>query len=149
MSDQLMTSRYAEAKERWRHVWRAGMAPQFSVPALQALRQALLTDDTRLLQGATTSPPPLQCVQEWPVEAACATGYCGWQGEGLGTVAEVENYFARVCFETDQRLGDSAMVRHFLNWYDDTPRPEMRRQLLAEVDRELELRKEVPHVSSG
>ncbi len=123
--------------ESWRKVWREGMAPQFSPAGLEALRQALLTDDARLLQGATTTPPPLQCVQDWPVEAACALGFCGWQGEGLETVAEVEEFFARACYETDQRLGEPAACRWFLNWYDETPREEMRRQLLAEVNRML------------
>jgi hypothetical protein len=126
--------------EAWRKVWREGLAPQLSNHALLALRQALLGDDPRLLQGATTSPPPLQCVQDWAVEAACALGYCGWQGEGLQTVAEVESYFARMCFEADQKLGESAMVRWFLNWFDDTPRAEMRRLLLNEVNRELDRR---------
>jgi hypothetical protein len=96
-----------------------------------------LTDDPRLLQGATTTPPPLQCVQDWPVEAACVLGYCAWQGEGLETVAEVEEFFARACFEADQLLGEPAACRWFLNWYDDTPRDEMRRLLLAEVNRTL------------
>jgi len=123
--------------ESWRKVWREGMAPQLSPAGLEALRQALLTDDARLLQGATTTPPPLQCVQDWPVEAACALGFCGWQGEGLETVAEVEEFFAQACYETDQRLGEPAACRWFLNWYDETPREEMRRQLLAEVNRLL------------
>jgi len=123
--------------ESWRKTWREGLAPQLSVPALTALRRALLTDDARLLQGATTSPPPLQCVQDWQVEAACALGYCGWLGSGLATVAEVEEFFARMCFEADQLLGEPAACRWFLNWYDDTPRDEMRRQLLAEVNRAL------------
>src|SRR5688572_13845434 len=91
--------------ESWRKVWREGLAPQLSTAGLDALRHALLNDDSRLIQGATTSPPPLQCVQEWPVEAACGLGYCGWQGERLETVAEVEEFFARACFEADQRLG--------------------------------------------
>jgi hypothetical protein len=123
--------------EAWRKVWREGLVPQLSTRALEALRRALTSDDPRLLQGATTSPPPLQCVQDWAVEAACALGYCGWQGEGLRTVAEVESYFAKLCFAADQKLGESAMVRWFLNWFDDTPRAEMRRQLLLEVDNEL------------
>jgi hypothetical protein len=55
----------------------------------------------------------------------------------LDTVAEVEEFFARACFETDQRLGEPAACRWFLNWYDETPREEMRRQLLAEVNRSL------------
>src|SRR5438094_8455764 len=85
--------------ESWRKVWRDGLAPQISTPGLEALRRALLTDDARLLQSATTSPPPLQCVLDWPVEGACALGYCGWQGDGLETIGEVEEFFARSCFE--------------------------------------------------
>jgi hypothetical protein len=113
------------------------MAPLLSTSGLEALAQALTNDDARLLQGATTSPPPLQCVQDWPVEAACSVGFCGWQGDGLETVAEVEEYFASVCFEVDQRLGEPASCRWFLNWFDETPREEMRRELLAEVKRVL------------
>jgi hypothetical protein len=126
--------------ESWRKVWRDGLAPLLSTPGLEALRHALLTDDPRLLQGATTTPPPLPCVQDWPVEAACALGYCGWQGDHLESVADVEEFFARMCFETDQRLGEPAAVRWFLNWFDETPRHEMRRQLLAEVNRVLAAR---------
>jgi hypothetical protein len=123
--------------ESWRKAWREGFVPQLSTAGLEALRQALATDDARLIQGATTSPPPLQCVQDWPVEACCVLGFCGWQGEGLQTVAEVEEDFARLCFEADQALGEPAACRYFLNWYDDTPRAEMRRELLSEVEQAL------------
>jgi hypothetical protein len=127
--------------ESWRKVWREGLAPQLSTPGLEALWLALVSDDARLLQGATTTPPPLACLQEWPVEAACVLGYCGWQGDGLETVAEVEECFARACFEADQCLGEPAACRWFLNWFDDTPREEMRRLLSAEVNRELNQRR--------
>ena len=127
--------------DSWRKVWREGLAPLISTEGLEALRAALATDDARLLQGATTTPPPLQCVQDWPVEAACALGFCGWQGEGLETVAEVEEYFARLCFEVDQRLGEPAACRWFLNWFDEVPRDEMCRLLLAEVQRTLARRR--------
>jgi hypothetical protein len=120
--------------ESWRKVWRDGFVPQLSTTGLEALRQALCEDDPRLIQGATTSPPPLQCVQDWPVDACCVLGYCSWQTEDLETVAEVEEEFARLCFEADQVLGEPAACRYFLNWYDETPRDEMRRELLAEVD---------------
>jgi hypothetical protein len=120
--------------ESWRKVWREGFAPLLSTVGLESLRDALLADDSRLLQGATSSPPPLMCVQDWPVEAACALGYCAWQGEGLDTVGEVEDFFARACFDADQRLGEPAACRYFLNWFDDTPRNAMRRELLAEVN---------------
>lgn len=119
--------------ESWRLVWRQGFVPSLSVDALSALRDALSSDSPRLTQGSTTTPPPLMCVQDWPCEAACALGYCGWQGDKLETVGEVEEYFARACFEADQRLGEPAACRRFLCWFDDTPRTEMRRELLAEV----------------
>ena len=123
--------------ETWRKVWREGVAPQLSTGGLRALQKALREDDDRLLQGATTSPPPLHCVRDWAVEGACVIGYCGWHGEGLGTVAEVEDYFARVCFEVDKALGEPAACRWFLNWFDDAPRQEVRALLLSEVTRTL------------
>jgi hypothetical protein len=127
--------------ESWQKVWREGVSPLLSNAALAALHKALTNDDPRLLQGATTTPPPLQCVQDWPVEAACALGFCGWQGEGLESVAEVEEFFARMCFEIDQRLGEPAACRWFLNWFDETPRDEMRTLLAAEVQRSLDQRR--------
>lgn len=127
--------------ESWRKVWREGLVSLLSTRSLEVLRHGLQTNDGRLMQGATTSPPPLQCVQDWPVEGACAVGYCGWQGEGLETVAEVEEFFARMCFEIDQRLGEPAGCRWFLNWFDETPRDEMRRELLTEVNLALAARR--------
>ncbi|HKA07073.1 MAG TPA: hypothetical protein VKD71_07425 [Gemmataceae bacterium] len=137
--------------ESWRTVWRSGFAPVLSLKGLEALRDALSTNDPRLTQGSTTTPPPLMCVQDWPVEAACALGFCGWQGEKLETVGQVEEFFARCCFEADQRLGEAAACRWFLNWFDDTPREEMRLELLGEVERAIETRAETvtPAVPEG
>lgn len=117
--------------ESWRKVWRDGFAPGISVEGLTALRDALITDDTRLVQGSTTIPPPLMCVQDWPLEACDAITFTGWMD--VWTVGEAEEHFARLCFEADERLGEPAACRWFLNWFDDTPRDEMRRELLAEV----------------
>lgn len=127
----------------WQQVWRDGFAPVLTKSGLLALRRALKRNDTRLTQGSTTTPPPLPSVQDWPVEGACALGFCGWQGEGCGTVGEVEEYFAKCCFEADQRLGEPAGCRWFLNWFDDAPRGEMIRDLLSEVERELAGRRKV------
>jgi hypothetical protein len=121
----------------WQKCFREGFAPQLSTRALEALRAALASDDERLITGATTSPPPLQACAKWPVEAACPIGLSGWQGEGLTTVGQVEEYFARMCYETDRRLGEPAACRYFLNWVDDTPRDEMRQALVHEVLRAL------------
>jgi hypothetical protein len=123
--------------ESWTSVWRKGIAPLLSTRSLEVLKQALLDDSPSLIQGATTTPPPLECVQDWPVEAACALGYCGWQGDGLETVREVEEYFARMCSAIDERLGERAGCRWFFNWFDETPREQMRKELLAEVQRSL------------
>jgi hypothetical protein len=132
-----------QAMESWRKVWRQGAAPLLSTEALEALTEALTRDDPRLVQGATTTPPPVQGVQDWPCEGACLLGFCGWQGDHLETVDEVEEFFARMCFEIDARLGEPAACRWLLNWFDDTPRDEMRQRLLVEVWRELQLRQEV------
>jgi hypothetical protein len=126
--------------ESWRNVWRDGFSPLLTTNGLEALRNCLRADDHRLTQGSTTTPPPLMCVRDWPIEAACAVGVCGWIGEGLDTVGEVEEYFANCCHEADMRLGEQAACRWFLNWFDDTPRDEMRRELLLEVELELENR---------
>lgn len=127
--------------ESWRKVWREGLAPLLSVRALEALRDALKADDKRLMQGCTTSPPPLQCVEYWPVEGACAVAYCGWRGEGLETVRDVEAFFAQTCFHIDQAIGEPAGCRWFLNWFDETPRDQMIRELLPEVELALAQKK--------
>ncbi len=126
--------------ESWRKAWRYGLAEQFSTPDLESLRRALIEDDERLLQSATGSPPPLQCMLECAVEAACAVTFTAWRVDGLITIGEVENYFAEVCAEVNRHLGEPAGCRWFLNAYDDTPRESMRVQLLAEVQRTLKQR---------
>jgi hypothetical protein len=119
--------------ESWRATWRRGIAPNLSTEGLESLARALEQDDPRLLQGNTTEPPPLQCVQDWPVEKACGLAWCGWQGDGLGTVIEVEEFFEEVCKRSDVALEEPAGTRWFLNWFDETTRDEMRRLLLPEV----------------
>lgn len=123
--------------ESWRIVWRDGFVPVLPTEGLRALAEALRTDDERLSQGSTTTPPPLMCVQDWPCEAACPLGLCGAAVSGgfeVATVGTVEEFFARACFDADQRLGEPAACRWFLNWWDNTPRDEARRELLAEVE---------------
>ena len=126
--------------ESWRLVWRDGFAPVLPTLALEALAKSLRDDDECLTQGSTTTPPPLMCVQDWPCEAGCFLAVCGAAlggGFGVATVGECEEFFARACFEADSRLGEPAACRWLLDWFDDTPRAEMRRDLLGEVEREL------------
>ena len=119
--------------EKWRRVWREGLAPQLSSTGLQALQTALIQDDQRLLQGTTCYPPLLDALRDREVEGTCAIGFCAWQGDGLVSVGQVEEHFQRVCDAADTVFSEPAACRYFLNWYDDTPREEMRQELLAEV----------------
>lgn len=123
--------------ESWRFVWRNGFAPVMKVEAMRALRDGLRNNDPRLVQQSTTVPPPLVCVETWPCEAGCGLAYAGWIGESLKTVGDVELYFARVCFDADDKIGEPAACRWFLNWFDDTPRDEMIRELLPEVEKAI------------
>jgi hypothetical protein len=127
------------APTAWQHVWRVGLAPQLSTRGLQALHKALSWDDPRLLQGSTTSPPPLQCVSGWPVRGCCPLCYALLDGEEPGsiTASRLEERFAQACYSADMLLGEPAAVRYFLNYVDETPRDVMRRQLLAEIERTL------------
>lgn len=127
--------------ESWRMVWRNGFGPVLPTKGLEALAVALRDDDDRVTQGSTTTPPPLLCVQDRPCERADAIAFCGWQNvPPLRTVGEVEEFYAKACFDADARYGELAACRWFLNWFDDTPRDEMRRELLAEVEREISRR---------
>jgi hypothetical protein len=108
--------------------------PSLPTAGLEALATALAEDDERLLQGATTFPPPLHVARDMPVCAACAVSLALWRGHGLTTVGDVEEAFALACAAASERTGDPTGARYFLNWYDETPRPTMRRELLAEVN---------------
>ncbi|MBI2806238.1 MAG: hypothetical protein HYX68_14755 [Planctomycetes bacterium] len=119
--------------EKWQRVWRFGIRPFLSDQALIVLVRALETNDLRLMQGRICSPPPLDELADCAVLGCCSIGFAGWQGEGLTTVGEVERFFHRICDHADTALGEPAACRHFLNWYDETPRSIMRRRLLAEV----------------
>ncbi len=141
-------------------VWQRGVLPQMTTRQLEVLRDALVSDDNRLLQGATTSPPPLLCVQDWPCEGGCLIAFpyafedgdspeprASW-AEGVAvlaspkTVGEVEQHFAEVCWAADQAIGEPAVIRELINWFDETPREVMRRELLTEVTAGLAARKE-------
>jgi hypothetical protein len=123
--------------ERWRAVWRQGLAPLLSTPELAVLRDALAGDDPALLQGQTTQPRSLPVGGNYAPEAACLLGYAGWKARGLHGVAEVEEYFTRLCWECDRRVGDLKASYDFLGAYDSWPRGQMRFELLPEVEAEL------------
>jgi hypothetical protein len=101
----------------WQRCWRDGLAPQFTTRGLEGLAAALERDDARLITGATTYPPPLQCVANWPVERCCPLCYALLDGQPPDAVrvGELEERFAEACWAADQRLGEPAACRYFLN----------------------------------
>ena len=121
-----------------RDVWRKGLAPLLTLEQLERLRIALVTDDPRLEQGVTVLPRVIE--EEDPAEAtaACLIGYCAL-GE-LRRSASIEEWFANICYRIDvamRELREPGRISHLLCWFDDTPRAEMRTDLLAEVSRAL------------
>lgn len=126
--------------ESWRTALRDGFIPNMSTVHLLELRDMLRRNDPRLTQGSTCTPPPLMCVADWPVEACCLValgGVAEHGGFGHAKVGEAEEAFAELCYQADVRLGDPAACRYLLNWFDDTPRDEMIRELLPEIERAL------------
>lgn len=128
----------------WQKILREGFFPSLPTAGLAALRDALAADDQTVMQGSTTSPPPLQCCADLPVQCCCPVSFALMRGHGLATVGQVEEGFARACFECDQKMGEPAASRWFLNWWDDTPRDDARAELLAEVEAELARRDLTP-----
>lgn len=123
--------------EAWRKVFREGIVPLLTRENLLDLKKGIEEDDPNLIQGATCIPPPINCVEDWPVEACCALSYIGWKS-GLKLVGEVEEFFAKMCFNVDQQMKEPAVVRWFLNAWDDNPREQVFREVLEEINLALE-----------
>ena len=119
----------------WKRAWRMGLANLLTPAGINALRTALETDDPRLVQGATTQPLPIALFADECVEGACAVGFCLWQGLGLDRVGDLNREFRRLCASADDLLDEPLGTIAFLNWFDDAPRDEMRREMLAEIAR--------------
>jgi hypothetical protein len=123
--------------QMWQNVFRVGLAPQLTEDDLLALARGLEDDDKRLAQGYTTDPPPMKGLWDFPVCACCPISFVGLAARGLTTVGQVDEWFAKACFEIDRLFGEAASSRWLLNYLDDTPRERMREELLAEVRAEL------------
>lgn len=113
--------------------FREHLAPQFSDTQLTQLRDALRSDDPRLVQGVTTLPIVRgPATNNAPVQAACAVGFCGIAA-GLQTAGQVANYVAEAFL-------DRPLVM-FVEWFDNQPRGEVFATLANEIDSILETRK--------
>lgn len=128
--------------QAWQRVWREGFVPHLNARGLAALRAALVEDAPALIQGATTRPAARGLLPGCEVEAACAISYCAWQSGGAPTVREVQRRFSALCGDCNDRLRDPAACSWFLQWFDETPREQMRAALLVEVEAALAARAE-------
>lgn len=135
-----MTDTTDRAAVSWRRVWREGIAPLLIDDELETLALGLEVDTPMLIQGACALPRPMSDVNESTIIGVDALCYGAWQTGRLATNLDADDYFARTCHAIDELLGEPAGCRWFLNWYDETPRDEMRVALLAEVQREQERR---------
>lgn len=122
--------------ERWQKVFREGFAPQLSTQGLRALREALDTDDVRLIQGRTVTPHWILGATEAPA-CGCPIAFAAWHGEGLVTAGQVGSAFCKIVERVENAID-------FINWVDITPRSEMVANLLAEVQRTLFARDREP-----
>lgn len=131
--------------EKWRRVWRA-LAPTLLDEALTALQEVLETDSPRLLQGQTCRGEPLPdgggaFRPDVEVTWGCPLALCAVaEGRASGrrvTVAEVQDWIAHVARDVERVINEDFVIRRLLVWIDETPRAQMRAELLEEVLREL------------
>ena len=128
----------------WKQVFRQGFAPNLSLDGLHALRDALISEDKRLINRQTTRPPPIQYNYDLPVECACPIGFTvvtDLGGFGKATVGEVENRFGELCFKADRYMGCPGACAGFLNQIDCWAVSDMWSVLLPEVELAIAQRK--------
>lgn len=128
---------------QWLTAWRA-LTPHLTTRALEALERACETDSGELVQGVTCVPSIMQCPGGTVPCQACLIGYAGWRGEGLETIGEIEDYFARMTWKIDDTIGKTCS-RWLTCWFDETPRAEVFAALLPEIRAELFRRGSMVH----
>jgi hypothetical protein len=124
-------------KRPWPEIFHAGIAPRLGREGLQALAEALERDSSELIQGETVHPDLNTTWREEECTGACALAYPLWKTLELFSIGNTEREFTQLCIKVDNQMGAGAAMR-FVLWFDETPRPEMRRELLREVRRAIE-----------
>lgn len=135
----------------WQEGLRLGFAPQLDDTMLERLRDALLSDDPRLLQGQCCQPVQSVNGEDPPAIRACFLGIVAMLRDPnhTPTITEVCVAFSRMLHEADKRLRPHCRQggRVFIDWYDATPWHHMRKVLAAELDAILWERRNAPHVA--
>lgn len=132
-----------ECIEPWRWVARTGVFPAMTDAELLALRDGLLADDSRLIQGDSIRPVALHRNYGRRCEGGCLIAYPGMATGRRATVARVEERFSDIFHTAAAVLGDESSVRELAWWWDSTPRAEAVPLALEEVELALAGRKGV------
>lgn len=123
--------------EAWKKCLREGFFPDMPTEGLVAALDALDRRDPALIQCLTAASNDITPEGEGRVCGACFVAYVYWRGEGLETNRQVQEAFARACLGADERLGEKAGCRYFLNKYDESVRNDFFPVLAVEVSLEL------------
>ena len=119
--------------ESWKKSF-AHIADVCGVPALQVLRTAVSENYCSLIQGTTVAYEPATNPGDRTVCGACAVGYMYWKADDMDFADDVEEAVAATFSEVAKKAGWDRAPDLFTNWYDETPRDEMRRELLPVID---------------
>lgn len=117
-----------------------GFFPAVPTDRLRGLLFLVLNDDPRLIQGSTCFPPPLMATEGENVESVDPVAFLSVDNALTLTVGEVEEAFAKACFDMDSRLGEPAACRWLLNATDDYSRKEVWDFWATELQKELHSR---------
>lgn len=124
--------------EAWQVCWRGGLADALPTEGLVALRDALVNDDPALIQGQTVAPIPFLSPNA-KTTGCCPISYCGWRAFGLDATADVYAFYHAAYYRRNG-YGYENGSRDFTEFVDGTPRDEMRKRLVVEVNRTLKQR---------
>lgn len=126
--------------------WRA-IAPLLPASGLLALRDELMAGGERLCRGVAVRGRDgalhTPSRDGWEPAEADPVAYALWKGEGLTTLAEVEDARNRVLFEAEVCAYEWLFVRHLSGWWNDAPHDQACAELAAAVGEELARRKAV------
>lgn len=130
--------------EPWRRILRQGLLPSLLAIELRELRIGLVNDSPRIQQCAITilTIPGRDLCRPESIQYACPLGFAIWRGGTRPKEGGVEDRYQTILRRCKHKLKHDWDHVPYLNWELTCSRDELRRELIAEIDRELVLRKQ-------
>lgn len=129
--------------EQWRRYFRHGIAPLVENAQLEYVLGILKSDSEKMCQGDTVILRKVIAESgltyyhgDLPPVSGCFVSLIHMSDEKL-TANEVDAKFGPFLCRVGLNHGLSS---HFINWFDDSPREEVRRELIAEIELVLDAR---------